>query len=199
MTNNTKELPFNTVDSWAIWNTPETSLAGKDAAETEKIFGEAYQPETFPNDALNDNIVETLKNVNYVLVGLNPGNAAVKQDPNTNFLNFHGAKKSMDYRLAAALYNTKMWGAFMTDLTPVIESDSKKVKPSQSDVANLEHHLDELNIPQTATIVALGNATNDVLSEYAKRNVVTIPHYSGANGHWNAETVHEKVLAITNK
>ncbi|WP_334330473.1 uracil-DNA glycosylase family protein [Companilactobacillus sp. HBUAS59699] len=197
MTTNTQELPFNTVDSWAIWNKPETSLNNKSAAEREKLFGESYQPESFPEDALTDNIAEKLQNTEYVLVGLNPGNAAVKQDPKTNFLNFHGAKKSMDYRLAAALYDTKMWGAFMTDLTPVIESDSTKVKPSQKDVNNLESHLDELNIPATATIVALGNASNEALAKYAKRNVVTIPHYSGANGHWNAETVHEKVLAIT--
>lgn len=85
----------------------------------------------------------------------------------------------------------------MTDLTPVIESDSRKVNPSQKDVANLEKHLDELNIPATATIVAVGNASNKALAEYAKRNVVTIPHYSGANGHWNAEKVHAKILEIT--
>lgn len=197
MTNNTKSLPFNTVDSWAIWNTPSESLANKSDAEREKLFGASYQPETFPADALTGDIAEQLQQVKYVLVGLNPGNAAVKQDPNTNFLNFHGAKKSMDYRLAAALYNTDMWGAFMTDLTPVIESDSRKVNPSQEDVANLEKHLDELNIPATATIVAVGNASNKALAEYAKRNVVTIPHYSGANGHWNAEKVHAKILEIT--
>jgi len=197
MTNNTNELPFNTVDSWAIWDTPTESLADKSDSEREKLFGASYQPESFPKNALSDDIAEQLKQVKYVLVGLNPGNAAVKQDPNTNFLNFHGAKKSMDYRLAAALYNTDMWGAFMTDLTPVIESDSTKVNPNQSDVDALEAHLDELNIPKDATIVALGGASYEALSAHAKRNVVTIPHYSGANGHWKAENTHAKILEIT--
>lgn len=197
MTNNTNLLPFNAVDSWAIWSTPSESLADKSDSEREKLFGASYQPESFPNEALPNDIADQLKQVKYILVGLNPGNAAVKHDPNTNFLNFHGEKKSMDYRLASAVYNTDLWGAFMTDLTPVIESDSKNVKPNKKDVEILEAHLDELNIPNSATIVALGGKANDILAKYAKRNVVTIPHYSGANPSWNAETVHAKILEIT--
>lgn len=145
---------------------------------------------------MSDNIFEQLKQVKYILVGLNPGNGIIKQDPNTKFLNFHGSKRSMDYRLASALYNTDMWGAFMTDLKHINESDSTKVNPDQKDVLSLEAHLDDLNIPNTAIIVAIGKKSNKVLSEYAKRNVVTIPHYSGANAHWDAEKVHTQILEI---
>lgn len=44
-----------------------------------------------------------------------------------NFLNFHGQKKSLDYRLAAAIYGTPLWGAFMTDLVAINESKSDNV------------------------------------------------------------------------
>lgn len=122
----------------------------------------------------------------YVLVGLNPGNTGVTIEKDQMFLNFHGKKKSMDYRLAAALYGTDMWGAFMTDLVHVNESDSNKVVASKEDVAKLEQHLDDLTIPKAAVLVGLGAATSSFLAEHAERRVEKIPHYFGANGHWNA-------------
>jgi len=195
--NNTETLPFNTLDSWALWNVPTESLTDKSDRDREILFGESYQPDSFPNDSLTGDIADRLKQVKYVLVGLNPGNAAIEQNPNALFLNFHGAKKSRDSRLAAALYGTKMWGAFMTDLTSTIESDSSEVSPKQSGVDALENHLDELGIPKSAVLVALGGKADKPLSRYAKRGVVTIPHYSGANTSWKAEAVHAKILEIT--
>lgn len=116
-------LPFTNVDSWALWTVPTESLADKTAKEREQAFGAAYQPETFPTADLPADLSAHLRATKFVLIGMNPGNAAVDHPQDVDFLNFHGQKKSMDYRLAAATYDTPVWGAFMTDLSGTIESD----------------------------------------------------------------------------
>ena len=188
-------LPFNNLDSWAIWNVP--SDLPEDPADKEKAFGENYQSETFPSAQLPNDLSAYLKQTKYVLIGMNPGNAVVDHPADQAFLNFHGQKKSMDYRLAAATYGTDLWGAFMTDLSHTIDSKSNNVEITETDVAELEQHLDELGIPSDATLVALGNKAFTPLSKFAKRPVKTIPHYSGSNGHWKAEKVHENSLEVT--
>lgn len=194
---NVDGVNFNRPDSWAIWEVPSIDLTDKTAKEREVLFGEAYVSNRFPINELPHNLDGVLKQVKYVLVGLNPGDAGVTMtDDNQPFLNFHGQKKSMDYRLAAALYGTSMWGSFMTDLVHIDESDSHKVTGSQSDVMALEEHLDELGIPKTAVLVAMGGKSYKSLVTYAKRQVFTIPHYSGANGHWKAEDTRQKVWDV---
>lgn len=194
----TKEnLKFNAYDSWAIWETPKNLKEGLTDEERQKMFGEAYIPKHFPIDQLPKNLDDHLKAVEYVIVGLNPGNeGASLVEESEAFLNFHGLKKSLDYRLAAALYGTKLWGAFMTDLIHVVESDSSKVSTDSEDVAYLEAHLDELGISENAVLVALGGKTEKALTGKACRKVVSLPHYSGANGHWRAEKTRQKVEAI---
>ena len=168
--------------------------------EREKAFGANYQPNHFPMDKLNDDIDKRLKNTKYVIVGMNQGNAAVNQNKDKLFLNFHGNKNSMDYRLAAVLYNTELWGSFMTDVSHVIESSSKDVDITQDDVINLENHLDNLGISKNATLVALGGKVNKALTSYAKRPVKTMYHYSGSNNrYWKADKVHEQVMNILKK
>lgn len=190
-------LAFSNVDSWAIWSVPTESLAGKTAKEREQAFGAAYQPETFPAADLPSDLGAALQASKFVLVGMNPGNGAVDHPADVDFLNFHGQKKSLDYRLAAAAYDTPAWGAFMTDLSGTIESDSTKVQITAADVVDLESHLDELGVPSDATLIAMGGKTAAPLTKFAKRPVAQIQHYSGANGHWNAEDVHNKLVEIT--
>ncbi|HJF86337.1 MAG TPA: hypothetical protein K8V88_02775 [Companilactobacillus farciminis] len=191
---------FTSIDSWAIWDVPNADLANMTPDEREKAFGANYQPNHFPMDKLNDDIDERLKNTKYVIVGMNQGNAAVNQNKADLFLNFHGNKGSMDYRLAAVLYNTELWGSFMTDVSHVIESSSKDVDITQDDVINLENHLDNLGISKNATLVALGGKVNKALTSYAKRPVKTMYHYSGSNNrYWKADKVHEQVMNILEK
>lgn len=190
---------FTSIDSWAIWDVPNDDLTGMTPDEREKSFGANYQPNHFPMDKLTGDIDERLKNTKYVIIGMNQGNAAINQDSDKLFLNFHGNKGSMDYRLAAVLYNTELWGSFMTDVSHAIESTSKDVDITQDDVINLENHLDNLGISKDATLVALGGNVNDALTNYAKHPVKTMYHYSGSNGHWKADKVHEQVMNILNK
>ena len=193
-------LQFNAFDSWAYWSVPANVPSDPEAKQ--QAFGANYKPETFPLEQLGDDVATKLQQTRYVLIGMNPGNAVVDHPADKQFLNFHGQKRSMDYRLAAATYGTDLWGAFMTDLSHTIESDSGKVKLTESDVADLERHLDELGVPASATLVALGKPSFELLSKFAKRPVKGIPHYSGANSgagenRWNAEGVHQQILEIT--
>lgn len=197
-------LNFNSTDSFAIWNTPSEDLTGKDNDYRQEAFGKSYQPNHFPTNELPDDLETKLNTVDYVLVGMNPGNAAVNQDKDKLFLNFHGDKKSMDYRLAAAVYGTKLWGTFMSDLSHIIESDSKNVAITQADVTAFEKHLSELGVPEDATLIAMGLPTFHALNEFSSHPVVKIPHYSGSNNgqtpnRWNADNAREQVLAIVEK
>ncbi|KRK95481.1 hypothetical protein [Companilactobacillus futsaii] len=99
---------FTSIDSWAIWDVPNADLTNMTPDEREKAFGDNYQPNHFPTNKLTGDIDERLKNTKYVIIGMNQGNAAIDQDKDKLFLNFHGNKGSMDYRLAAALYNTEL-------------------------------------------------------------------------------------------
>lgn len=195
---NQRDIAFAPYDSWALWHIPSEIESVKSDDERQRLFGEAYEPKSFPSELLPEDLGAHLACLKYVLVGLNPGNegeSLLKEE--ATFLNFHGLKKSLDYRLAAALYGTEMWGALMTDLVHVAESDSTKVQTSQTDAQALEAHLDDLGIPSTAVLVALGGKTYQALAGHTHRQVTTIPHYSGANGHWQAASTRQKVLAIT--
>ena len=192
-----KNSKFNSMDSWAIWDIPDVDLTNKTPDERQRIFGDNYQPNHFPSGKLNKDLDSKLKSSKYVIAGMNPGNAASEQ-PAEPFSNFHGAKKSADYRLAAALYGTEIWGSFMTDVSSTIESNSGNVKITQDDVEKFEKHLDELNIPDDVTIIALGTKTFDALKKFAKRDVKKIYHYSRSNGWWKAEKVHGQIEDILN-
>lgn len=193
-------LPFTTLDSFAFWNVPNNmeNIVTIDEAR-EKCFGENYKPyeNQFPSDQLPADLAGYLSQMKYVLVGMNRGNAAVDTPTEQNFLNFHGLKKSLDYRLAAVTYGTPLWGAFMTDLSQTIESKSELVDFTADDVAALEKHLDELGVPADATLVAIGKVTYTTLQKFAHRPVATIPHYSSSNSrNWNATTVHAEIANI---
>lgn len=190
---------FTSVDSWAFWDVPGENLEQKSPQERQDIFGDNYVPNQFPNDKLKGDLKERLNNAKYIVVGMNPGDAAVNQDNSKLFLNFHGAKKSADYRFAAAIYGTEIWGSFMTDVSSTTESKSSKVKIRKADVINMEKHLDELGVPDTAVLIALGGKVNKALTKYANRPVKTMYHYSRANSYWKADKVHEQVMNILEK
>ncbi|MBW4796709.1 hypothetical protein FG876_01330 [Pediococcus acidilactici] len=120
-------------------------------------------------------------------------------DKKQDFLNFHGQKKSLDYRLAAAIYGTPLWGAFMTDLVAINESKSDNVVSGEAEVKALESHLDQLGVSSQAVLVGLGDKTATTLRQFAQRPVEKLPHYSGANGHWKAANTRQAVLKIAEK
>lgn len=194
-------LNFNSLDSFAFWNAPKEDLSGKTPDNIQNLFKESYQENTFPNELLPADLESYLKQLKYVLVGMNPGNAAVDQPADKLFLNFHGLKGSADYRLAAAVYNTPLWGTFITDLSHTIESSSPNVKFTQEDVLNLEKHLRELGVPDNATIISLGKGDSyKQLVKYSTHPVEYIYHYSNSNNaHWKAPVVKKQIAEIVEK
>lgn len=191
-----QNLPFNTLDSWALWDEPAGDISQLDDETRQNQFGEAYQPNHFPKEQLPADLASALSEVKFVLVGLNPGSAGVTLDEQQEFLNFHGQKKSLDYRLAAAVYGTPLWGAFMTDLVAIDESNSENVVSGEAEVQALEDHLDQLGIPAEAVLVGLGTKAATTLRQFAQRPVEKLPHYSGANGHWKAANTRQAVLKM---
>jgi len=190
---------FNSNDSFAYWVKPTEDLTGKSPDECEKAFKSSYQENHFPNELLPNDLDEYLSQIKYVLVGLNAGNAAVNQPADQLFLNFHGKKRSSDYRMAAAVYGTELWGTFMTDVSPVIESKSPDVKISQNDVIALDKHLKELGIPDDATLIALGGKAFNAIHEYSTHPVTTMYHYSSINRNWTAQIAKDQINEIISK
>lgn len=193
-----KTSDFSTVDSWALWNVPADLPANATDAEREQLFKAAYGAHgTSPKDQLPSDLTDRLSKVEYVLVGQNPGNAAAKASEQGLFNNFHGPARSCDYRLAAAIYGTKLWGTFMSDVSKAINSNSQEAKPVEADVRDFEKHLDALGISKNATLVALGSTVNTALTKFASRPVKTMYHYSPVNTRWQAANVRQQVLDIT--
>lgn len=193
-------LPFTKVDSFAFWRVPADADQVQDNQAREALFKDHYLPNDFPTDQLPADLTAYLAQMSYVLVGMNPGNGLADQ-PDQSFTNFHGARKSQDYKLAAALYGTALWGAFMTDLSETVDSNPQHVAFNQQVVTDLESHLDALGIPANATLIAVGQGAHyKNLVKFAHRPVKTIPHYSPSNnGHWTADNSRQKVLAAINQ
>ena len=194
-------LKFNSEDSFAYWDAPSEDLTGKTPQEREDLFKASYQENHFPTELLPDDLAAHLKQTKYVLVGMNPGNAAANKPADELFTNFHGNKASADSRMAAATYGTELWGTFMTDLSHVIESDSTKVSMGQRDVLALEEHLTELGIPADATLIAMGKTQPFTeLEKYSTHPVYYIYHYSNANnGHRTAQVTKDQIAEILAK
>lgn len=187
------------IDSFAYWNVPEIDLSNHSIKEREDYFHRAY------NLGFPSKYKELLTNayeVKYVFVGINRGSAGTTGELG----NFHGAIKSRDFRLAAAAYNTAVWGAFMTDLSDEVNSHSSDVTVTKYHVKKLIEHLRELDIPNTVTLIAIGKQAYNALKankELIHGNIEHIPHYSGCNrpngkpGHWDTEKVHQLLQQIS--
>lgn len=188
-----KKVNYSKVDSWAYWNVPSDLTAETPLEQVEKGFSNAYTL-GFPKDIDTDKLTSGLGNVQYVFIGLNPGNAGPVPEL---FGNFHGTPKST-YRLAAAAYGTPAWGGFMTDLIELQESDSSKVAVDESAAKALIQHLDELGIPESATLIALGQKVFAALNGHlpASRHLAQMGHYAGTNGHWKIANEHQRLLEI---
>ncbi|UQS84792.1 hypothetical protein MOO46_05980 [Apilactobacillus apisilvae] len=203
-----KKVDFTRYDSIAIWSTPK-STDNLDS-NREKLFKESYKEKYFEESWMND------INLDRVIVGQNPGKEGNKIDDNS-LLAFHWNKNSNDYRLAAALYGTSFWGAFMTDLNSEFNSHSDQVDADVSDVEDLLDKMDKLKINKDAKILSIGGKSFHAFKKYNKEKygiimhndnydpieveghkVIYIPHYSGSNNgsganDWNTENVHRTI------
>ena len=185
---------YTAVDSWLYWSIPSDLTDATPEEAILPLFKENYEP-GFPSDIDKAALDQKLSTVQYVFIGLNPGDAGPLPEL---FGNFHGDRKSCDYRLAAITYGTAAWGGFITDLEGSLESDSSKVKVGQANVTALLNHLKDLGIPQSATLIALGSKVYKALEGNlpAGYHLSQLMHYSGMNGHWRFEKERKKVRQI---
>ena len=171
--------------SWAVWG--EQGLRAKDNMGDLSIFDD---PKTL--EILNPNIV---------LVGLN---FSVSGAVNRPFENFHG-KGGGAYKIRYALYKTKFWGAYMTDIVKsYVELEASKVishlnKNPEFLKENIKSFKDELNDIGSINpiLVAFGNEVHDILNKHFKDEfrIIKFTHYS----HFQSKEVYRReVLAIIN-
>lgn len=202
---------FLPTESLAIWNLPKKFVKDSGSVLDYEKFAvamkEVYQPEFFDYNQIGN------QNLNHVIVGMNPGSAFI--DEKGTLLNFHGKKRSADARFAAALVNTNFWGAFMTDLSQQVGSDSSKVKINNSDIFNLFDRLEKVGVGTKAPILAVGKKTYEAFEKFEgvsieiksssckifDHNIYSIPHYSYQNNgdgpnRWNTTRVHDRILNI---
>jgi len=194
-------LPFSRLDSWAVWDVPNVdNLINKTAVKKASLFKDAYKPNKFPSDEFETDSITLKKRLvtsKYVIVGLNQGNAAAKEHLEP-FWNFHGNLNSPTYRLASVIYGTALWGSFITDLDPTIDSNSQNVHPGPDQVKALEQHLDDLGVPEDAVLVGLGKSAYNTLLASAKRSVFGIYHYANRKEAGGVDAMNEQVQGILN-
>ena len=154
--------------SWAVWG--EQGHRPKDNMEDLTMF----------------NSPEILKilNPNIVLVGLN---FSVSGAVNRPFENFHG-KGGGAYKIRYALHNTKLWGAYMTDiLKSYVELEASKVvsyikKNPEFLKENIISFKDELEDIGSVNpiLIAFGNEVDDILNKHFKDEfrIIKLTHYS---------------------
>ncbi|URZ86883.1 hypothetical protein [Floricoccus penangensis] len=196
------------LESYAVWTLPENVeqlIEEKNFNTLTKEFANVYKTADVPAEE-----IEKEKRHDFVIVGMNPGDTIDTHDKNVKYLNFHGIKNSGTYRLAAAIYDTELWGAYMTDLSRKISSKGSEIEITDEDVDDFLERIEIANIDSDATIIALGISTYEAFENYkeskkengvrhsqiGKHHIYYLPHYSMSNGHWNTEKVHNRVLEI---
>ncbi len=147
--------------SWAVWaeewNTPKSNIGDLSIFDDLEIYKRL--------------------NPNYVFVGLNP---SVQDTSEEIWHNFHSTdtKRQNDYKLRYAIKNTKFWGAYITDLNGVKETDSNKVSVSADDVQAFTQEIALLGIKPV--LIALGDKVYNALVKYlsGEYTIVKIKHFS---------------------
>ena len=195
------------LESYAVCFVPEDIEELKSIDEIQEKISKEYKVGHFPKNAV--------MNKNYVIAGMNPGDSIDSHDKSEKYLNFHGIKKSGTDRLAAALWDTDFWGAYMTDVSREISSKSSKVKISNDTINDFFDRLSEADVTPNAPIITLGKAAFNGLTKKPKKgidetynkideyhfivrghDVYYIPHYSNGNNapkdkkKWTEKTPH---------
>ena len=171
--------------SWAVWG--QQGIRAKDNMGDLSVFDD---PKTLK-----------ILNPNIILVGLN---FSVSGAVNRPFENFHG-KGGGAYKIRYALYKTKFWGAYMTDIVKsYVELEASEVisylnKNPDFLKENIKSFKDELKDIGSINpiLVAFGNEVNDILNKHFKDefNIIKFTHYS----HFQSKEVYRReVLDIIN-
>ena len=154
--------------SWAIWaaalDTPKSNIGNLTIFEDKEII-----------DILKPNIV---------LVGLNISRGAIKEP----LANFHDKRpEATDFKIRHALFETPIWGAYMTD---IIKDFEEKVAGNLMSYLNKHKEFEKENIKKfeqelidigskNPIIIALGNDSYKILKRNLKKyKIYKVSHYS---------------------
>lgn len=169
---------YSSLASWAVW-TPHGDKKTSNISDMS-----VFEPE---------NIDELLKvlNPHYILVGLNVSREVDDRRDGYKgpWANFHSdSPHQKDYRLRAALQDTKVWGGYLTDIIKnYTEVNSDNVKrmlkenPSiEEDCIRMFKEEIELLGETDPTIIALGDKVFEILIDNlgGAYRIAKIPHYS---------------------
>lgn len=204
---------YNSFSSWAIWESKRENHKFEKATDLiTDIDFKKYEG--------------NLQENNIVVLGMNPGGtpniseaktlSRKGQNKDRPWNNFHN-QKSNDHYLAQALSNTKVYGSYMTDLFPIIGSESKDVRlfvdseENQRIVKRFILEFDEemeLLLPNEPNIklLCIGKDTARWAKKYltdefpSKKNyeILRIPHYS-FNATRHVKNAAKKILEGADK
>lgn len=181
---------FAKYSSWALW-----AKNDKDAIGDWSV--------------LTDENILSNANTNYVFVGLNAAEHE-RGEELVPWYNFHSRdSKQKDYKLCAALQDTKYWGSYITDIIKGYEcTDSAKVKAfvknnPQKYEEQLENFKEEIKLlagENKPVLIAMGKVAYSLLRPLKKEyQIIRIPHYSAyMNGYGNLEFYKATVREILN-
>lgn len=173
--------------SWAVWadvgQTPKSNVGDLSVFDL----------------AVNADLLRLL-NPNIILVGLN-----IARGFEGTFANFHDGKpKSQDYKIRHALKNTRLYGAYMTDIIKFLPcKDSAEVvkylranpKVEKENILRFEQELVDINAVDPLVIALRNDAFNILNRNFNGRfRIARITHYSHHISKENYRAQVEKVL-----
>lgn len=211
---------YSDLSSWAVWESHrEDGSFTEEKDMNENIDFSKYKSE--------------LQKSNYILLAMNPGgefseeaanNSSRKSNKNDRpWSNFHNQGRSRDYLLAEAIRQTKLSGSYMTDIFPIVGSDSKIVEKFINDKKNIKlaarlikEFDEEINqlLPNYEEVIlfCIGRTTEKWALKFLGKNklkldlnkkydVHYLPHYSRTNTRVssNPDKKNYYPLVISNK
>jgi hypothetical protein len=175
--------------SWAVWAVQ--GKKPKDSIADLNVFDPQMNPE----------LLQTLFG-GFVFLGLN-----ISRRVERVFGNFHDVRPmATDYKIRAAIYGTRFWGSYMTDIIKDFEQKVSgkvmsylKANPSfeQHNIALLRQELSDLGAEQPV-LIAFGKDAEKI----ARRNLATefeivgIPHYAKYLSAEAYRTEVNEILAV---
>lgn len=173
--------------SWAVWTMP----------------GDRPKSNTGDLSLFSSPSICDILHNDYVLVALNRAvHGDGSQGACRTWGNFHSEdnRRQNDYKLRHALSDTPLWGAYITDILEMEETDSscvmKRVKNEpewvSENVLRLRHELSLLG--GDPVLVAVGNDAHWLLQEHLGKdfNIVKIPHYASRAA--NNKDVYKQIV-----
>lgn len=161
---------YGNVASWAIW-----------ALQGEKPKSNTGDMSVFDDEKLMEKL-----NTKYVFVGLNA--SEVENKNIVPWSCFHSTSPLQnDYKLRFALYKTRYWGSYITDVikgyqktasTEVIKYMKKNPKELKRHIETFKKEIDLLE--EKPILIAMGNETYKILKQLRNDGyeVLKIPHYA---------------------